>query len=105
MSSRKPSASILYALSAVLLAGYAKLVPPLGGVLVHDSGLEPLHVHDQRDIAVAQDRTAGNALDTFEILFQRLDHHLLLADDVVDDQRHLGRTLGLAQHDEAVVRI
>ena len=40
-----------------------------------------------------------------EVLFQRFDHDLLLADDVVDDQRHLGAALGLAQHHEAVVRL
>ncbi len=64
--------------------------------------LEPLHVDDERDIAVAEDGAAGDAVDVLEVLFEAFDHDLLLADDVIDDQRDLGAAFGLAQHHEPV---
>ena len=43
-------------------------------------GLEPLDVHNESDVAVAQNGSAGDAVDTLEILFEAFDHDLLLAD-------------------------
>src|SRR6185312_5080600 len=87
LSSRSPKASIVLLLSAAR-PGACPCVS-LRGVAPRLGRFQALYVNDQRHIAVAQDGAASDPLDRLEVFLQRFDHHLLLADDVVDDQRHL----------------
>src|SRR5690606_10110583 len=75
----------------------------LSRVLVDMRGAQALNIDNERDIAIAQDRTPGNAFDALEILFERFDDHLLLADDIVHHQRHFLAALGFAKHHELLV--
>src|SRR2546422_991423 len=50
-------------------------------------GNESGDVEDEADAAVTQDGGAGDALDLPEVRFQALDHHLLLAEETVDEER------------------
>src|SRR6266567_7802414 len=50
-------------------------------------GNESGDVEDEADAAVAQDGGAGDTLDLPEVRFQALDHHLLLAEETVDEER------------------
>src|SRR6266851_8228223 len=49
-------------------------------------GNESGNVEDEADAAVAQDGGAGDAVDLPEVRFQALDHHLLLAEETVDEE-------------------
>src|SRR5262245_15967915 len=44
------------------------------------------NIENQCDGAVAQDRGAGNPVDTPEIGFERFDDDLLLAEEIVDEE-------------------
>src|SRR2546427_12806851 len=49
-------------------------------------GNESGNVEDEADAAVAQDGGARDAVDLPEVRFQALDHHLLLAEETVDEE-------------------
>ena len=62
------------------------------------------HIENQRHRAVAEDRGAGDAVDAPVIGFQRLDDHLLLAEQVVDEQADAA-AVAFDDHDQAFVQL
>src|SRR5205809_1023449 len=46
----------------------------------------PGHGEDQGDAAIAQDRRAGDPVDLLEVRLEALHHHLLLAEELVDEE-------------------
>src|SRR5688572_18619599 len=61
------------------------------------------YVENQCDRAVTEDRCPGDAVDTAEIRFERLDHHLLLAEQVVDEQADAA-AVAFDDHDQSFVQ-
>ena len=62
------------------------------------------YIENQRDRAVAEDRGPRDAVDATEIRFQRLDDHLLLAEQVVDEQADAA-AVAFHDHDQAFVQL
>ena len=76
-----------------------ELEEPVVTTLVHRRVL----LEDQRDSAIAHDGGAGEAVDAAEIGLQALDDHLVLADELVYEQRD-APTFGLQQDEDALFR-
>jgi hypothetical protein len=53
------------------------------------SPINTIDVKDETDVTIAQDSAAGETGDILEGLSQALDHHLLLAEKIVDQETKL----------------
>src|SRR2546422_399429 len=63
------------------------------------SAAQPRHVQDQRDAPVTQNRGSRDAGDLLKVGFEALDHDLLLAAELVDEQRDIASPVLDDDHD------
>src|SRR5438093_3756728 len=60
---------------------------------------QPGHVQDQRDATVAQNRGSSHSGDLLKVGFETLDHDRLLAEQLIDEQRHVASLVLDQNHD------
>src|SRR5262245_25450528 len=110
--SSEPSVKVRYSLSAspalAAVASFMAKTPVSFGASRGDGSIGAAHqsagIDDQGDVAVAEDRRAGDAEDAVIVGFEILDHDLLLADEIVDLQGQLA-AIGFEHDDDAGLRL
>src|SRR4051812_6803523 len=61
-------------------------------------------IQNERHRSVTEDRRAGHTIDVAVVRFEALDHDLLLAEEVVDEEADAA-PVALDDHDEALVQV